>query len=87
MALFHKDGSVEDIGATARNVFDVTGAGDTVISALAVATAAGLPMRTAAIISNLAAGIVIESVGTAAVDGTALAAALKEHDVMEQFAT
>ncbi|MBN2565629.1 MAG: bifunctional heptose 7-phosphate kinase/heptose 1-phosphate adenyltransferase, partial [Candidatus Eisenbacteria bacterium] len=48
-------------------VFDVTGAGDTVVSALAVALAAGASMVEAAMIANHAAGLVIREVGTASV--------------------
>lgn len=53
--------------AEAREVFDVSGAGDTVVAALAVALAAGLPMAQAARIANAAAGIVVAKVGTAVV--------------------
>ncbi len=53
--------------AEAREVFDVSGAGDTVVAALAVALAAGLPLARAAQIANAAAGIVVAKVGTAVV--------------------
>jgi D-beta-D-heptose 7-phosphate kinase/D-beta-D-heptose 1-phosphate adenosyltransferase len=56
----------------AREVFDVTGAGDTVVSAIAVALAAGATMVEAAIISNHAAGIVIKEVGTASTTADAI---------------
>ena len=49
----------------AREVFDVTGAGDTVIATLALARAAGAAMDEAAMLANHAAGIVVGKVGTA----------------------
>ena len=51
----------------AREVYDVTGAGDTVISALAIGLAAGLPLPTATQLANHAAGVVVGKLGTAAV--------------------
>lgn len=56
------------IPAYAREVYDVTGAGDTVISALALALAAGATREEAVIISNNAAGIAVEKKGTYSVD-------------------
>lgn len=67
MALFEKSGSVTQIPTTAREVYDVSGAGDTVISVFALALAAGARMREAAMISNVAAGIVVGKLGTATV--------------------
>jgi rfaE bifunctional protein kinase chain/domain len=67
MSLFMADGELVHLPTVAREVFDVTGAGDTVISALAVALAAGASMVEAAIIANHAAGLVIREVGTASV--------------------
>jgi D-beta-D-heptose 7-phosphate kinase/D-beta-D-heptose 1-phosphate adenosyltransferase len=51
----------------AKHVYDVTGAGDTVIATFTIALAAGAGMETAAIIANHAAGIVVGEVGTAVV--------------------
>lgn len=51
--------------AVARHVFDVTGAGDTVISTFSLALAAGAPLHEAAVIANHAAGIVVGELGTA----------------------
>ena len=65
MALFEPDAKVTQIPTLAREVFDVTGAGDTVISALALGLVAGLSMLEAAILSNIAAGIVVGKLGTA----------------------
>jgi rfaE bifunctional protein kinase chain/domain len=67
MTLFETTGDVVHIPTVAREVFDVTGAGDTVISTLTLAVAAGAGMRDAALISNYAAGIVVGKVGTAIV--------------------
>lgn len=53
------------VETAAREVYDVTGAGDTVIAALAAALAAGAPMREAAVLANHAAGIVVGKLGTA----------------------
>lgn len=52
------------VPAAARQVFDVSGAGDTVVAVVAAAVAAGLPPEVAAQIANVAAGIVISKVGT-----------------------
>lgn len=67
MSLFEHVGRVTHIPTVAREVFDVTGAGDTVISTLTLAMAAGASMVDAARISNYAAGIVVGVVGTATV--------------------
>ncbi|HAM43352.1 MAG TPA: hypothetical protein DCP52_05990, partial [Elusimicrobia bacterium] len=53
------------IKATAREVYDVTGAGDTVISVFTLALAAGAKLPEAAVLANYAAGIVVEKSGTA----------------------
>jgi len=66
MALFEADSKVTQIPTLAREVFDVTGAGDTVISTLALGLVAGLCVLEAAILSNIAAGIVVAKLGTAA---------------------
>jgi len=67
MSLFESNGRITHIPTVAREVFDVTGAGDTVISTLTLAMAAGAPMVDAARLSNVAAGIVVAVVGTATV--------------------
>lgn len=68
MSLFEKDGKITHIPASAREVYDVTGAGDTVIAALTLALASGAGVKEAAVIANSAAGIVVGIVGTATVD-------------------
>lgn len=63
MALFHDD-RMTLVPARAREVYDVTGAGDTVISVLCLALAAGVELLDAVKITNVAAGIVVGKVGT-----------------------
>jgi len=65
MTLFEQDQKSLHIPTMAREVFDVTGAGDTVISTLTLALAAGADLKQAAYIANHAAGIVVAKVGTA----------------------
>jgi len=65
MALFETDQPSSTIASKARQVFDVSGAGDTVISILGLGLAAGFGFKVAAGIANAAAGIVVAKVGTA----------------------
>ena len=67
MSVFNGSGPAVHIGAKARRVFDVTGAGDTVVAVLAMALAAGLPLEEAAAMGTEAAGRVIQLPGTAVV--------------------
>jgi D-glycero-beta-D-manno-heptose-7-phosphate kinase len=67
MSLYSDDGAVS-IPARAREVFDVSGAGDTVIATLGALLAAGAPLRDAMSIANEAAGIVVGKLGTAVAD-------------------
>jgi rfaE bifunctional protein kinase chain/domain len=67
-----------DRTASGRQVFDVTGAGDTVLSVLALASAAGAPLPDAAILANTAAGVAVSKLGTATVTPEELARALDE---------
>jgi len=67
-----------DRGATGRQVFDVTGAGDTVLSVVSLAIAAGAPLPDAALLANTAAGVVVGKLGTACVSPEELAGALDE---------
>jgi D-beta-D-heptose 7-phosphate kinase/D-beta-D-heptose 1-phosphate adenosyltransferase len=64
MTLFTGLDDVTHIPADSRNVYDVTGAGDTVISTLSLALAGGLPIVEAAYLANVAAGVVVGDVGT-----------------------
>ncbi|MFH1146363.1 MAG: D-glycero-beta-D-manno-heptose-7-phosphate kinase [Pseudomonadota bacterium] len=76
MALFEKDGELFTIPTVAKEVYDVTGAGDTVIAAMALGLAAGLKTSQAAILANFAAGIVVGKIGTATVRPEELEAAV-----------
>lgn len=66
MTLFDPQGAL-NVSAHAREVFDVTGAGDTVIATMAVLLAAGMPVRDAVPHANRAGGIVVAKFGTATV--------------------
>jgi rfaE bifunctional protein kinase chain/domain len=78
MSLFKRE-KVIHIQTAARNVYDVTGAGDTVIAAFTLAHAAGAPMEEAAVIANHAAGIVVGEVGTAVVKRDQLRKSLRAY--------
>ena len=67
MTLLIKDGRFLHLPAEAKEVYDVTGAGDTVISTLAAALVAELPLEQAVMLANAAAGIVVGKLGTASV--------------------
>jgi D-beta-D-heptose 7-phosphate kinase/D-beta-D-heptose 1-phosphate adenosyltransferase len=68
MVLFEGGNPPHMIPAKARQVFDVSGAGDTVLAVLGVAIAAGLPLAEGATLANIAAGIVVGKVGTAPIE-------------------
>lgn len=72
MSLFEGDG-VHHIPAMAKEVYDVTGAGDTVAASLTLALAAGATLREAAILANYAASVVVGKAGTATVTREELA--------------
>jgi D-beta-D-heptose 7-phosphate kinase/D-beta-D-heptose 1-phosphate adenosyltransferase len=76
MTLVASDGAVTHLPATAREVYDVTGAGDTVVAVLGAALAAGRPLAEAAQLANAAAGLAVGKLGTAAVSRTELQQAL-----------
>ncbi|MCE5360432.1 MAG: bifunctional hydroxymethylpyrimidine kinase/phosphomethylpyrimidine kinase, partial [Acidithiobacillus sp.] len=76
MTLFLADG-IYHHPAQAREVFDVTGAGDTVIATIATAVAAGWPLDRAVELGNRAAGIVVGKLGAATVSPEELSAALE----------
>lgn len=76
MSLFERKGGMTHIPTEAQEVFDVTGAGDTVVSVLALAVSAGAPLPVAARLANHAAGIVVGMVGAAAVQKEMLEKAL-----------
>lgn len=79
MALFRAGHRPLGVPAAHRHrVFDVTGAGDTVAAALALALGAGLPVEAAARVANAAGGVAVSKVGTAVVTPDELLAALRE---------
>jgi D-beta-D-heptose 7-phosphate kinase/D-beta-D-heptose 1-phosphate adenosyltransferase len=79
MTLFESDRTKTDLPIEAKTVFDVTGAGDTVIASLAVAKSAGATMKEAAFISNVAAGLAVARFGTARITGDELVKALNDR--------
>ena len=77
--LLSEEGQVgETIPTAAREVFDVSGAGDTVIASLALSLAAGASFRDAATLANAAAGVVVGKVGTATTDSEEILSYLGE---------
>jgi len=79
MTLFEKE-KIYHIPTRAKEVYDVTGAGDTVIAILTLCLAAGADFVSACEISNFAAGIVVGKVGTATVSGEELIQTIKEYE-------
>jgi D-beta-D-heptose 7-phosphate kinase/D-beta-D-heptose 1-phosphate adenosyltransferase len=76
MSLFRRGAAPIHLPAEAREVFDVSGAGDTVVAVIAAALGAGLPVERAMRLANAAAGVVVAKVGTATASPGELAAAL-----------
>lgn len=81
MSLISNDGAALRLEAEAREVFDVTGAGDSVVAALAAALAAGFPLAAAVRLANLAGGLAVAKLGTAVVHRDELAGALHAEDM------
>ena len=79
MTLFESGKDPCHIPTVARKVFDVSGAGDTVISALSLGLASGMNKESAAFVSNFASGIVVGEVGTSTVTANQLKAAIKNR--------
>jgi D-beta-D-heptose 7-phosphate kinase / D-beta-D-heptose 1-phosphate adenosyltransferase len=77
LSLAARDQAIVHIAGRPREVFDVSGAGDTVVATLALALAAGGGLETAARLANIAAGIAVTMVGTAAVTASEIAAELQ----------
>ncbi len=82
MTLVERDGEPLHLPAEAREVFDVSGAGDTVIATLATALAVGADLAQAARVANVAAGIVTGKLGTAVVHPADLLGALQARAVL-----
>lgn len=81
MTLLCADEEPRHLPTRAREVYDVTGAGDTVISVLAAGLGAGLPLHTATQLANHAAGVVVGKLGAASVSVDELQASIYEHQV------
>jgi D-beta-D-heptose 7-phosphate kinase/D-beta-D-heptose 1-phosphate adenosyltransferase len=79
MALFGSHGERLQVPSVARTVFDVSGAGDTVIAVLTLALSAGAPIEQAMQLANFAAGAVVEKLGTATASAEEIVA-LVEHE-------
>lgn len=89
MTLLMEGGEVHHLPAQAREVFDVTGAGDTVIATLAASLGAGVPLDSATQLANLAAGIVVGKLGTATTTVQQMQRALaaqqvSDHGIVEE---
>jgi D-beta-D-heptose 7-phosphate kinase/D-beta-D-heptose 1-phosphate adenosyltransferase len=83
VCLIRKDEEPVHFAATAREVYDVSGAGDTVIAAFATALAAGMPMDYAARLSNEAGSIVVGKIGTATITTDELIQNLRQFESRE----
>ncbi|MSO85362.1 MAG: D-glycero-beta-D-manno-heptose 1-phosphate adenylyltransferase [Rhodospirillales bacterium] len=83
MILVRADGKHKHFRAEAREVFDVSGAGDTAVAVLAVLLATGAALADAVLIANVAAGIVVGKAGAAVVAGDELAHALHRQDLKD----
>ena len=84
MMLFEKDREPVHIHSRAKQVFDVSGAGDTVLAVLGLAMASGLSCGDAARLANTAAGIVVGKVGTATVTPDELVEALESEELTSE---
>lgn len=82
MTLFEKDKNPLHLRALARDVYDVTGAGDTVIATLAVAIGAGTSLAKAAELANISAGLVVEQIGTTAIKFAELKEAVLKYKTL-----
>jgi D-beta-D-heptose 7-phosphate kinase / D-beta-D-heptose 1-phosphate adenosyltransferase len=82
MMVVTRSGSTAHLPAEAKEVYDVSGAGDTVVATMAAALSIGLPLLEAAKLANVAAGIVVGKVGTAVVSANELFHMLRSYDVL-----
>ncbi|MES0447031.1 MAG: D-glycero-beta-D-manno-heptose-7-phosphate kinase [Desulfobacterales bacterium] len=81
MVLFDRNKAPYKISAETRQVYDVSGAGDTVLAVLGLAVASGISFEDGAVLANTSAGIVVGKVGTATVSRQELSSALKHDDI------
>jgi len=82
MTLARTNGTVTHLPARAREVHDVSGAGDTVAATMAVALASGIELEDAARVANVAAGLVVAKVGTATVYPRDIVAEIHQNDMI-----
>ncbi|MDA8161575.1 MAG: D-glycero-beta-D-manno-heptose-7-phosphate kinase [Desulfobacteraceae bacterium] len=80
MALWQEGEGLFTIPTMAREIFDVTGAGDTVIATIALGLSSGLGLKSAAYLANIAAGAVVGKAGTAVVAADELKEAVSSHE-------
>lgn len=80
MMVITRAGGVDHLPAEAKEVYDVSGAGDTVVATMAAALSIGLPLLESAKLANVAAGIVVGKVGTAVVSANELFHVLRSYD-------
>jgi len=85
MTLFDRYGHIEDFPALAKEVVDVTGAGDTVLATLAVAYASGLELSRAIKVANIAASLAIEKIGCAHIGKKELWEAVMASEVRYKY--
>jgi D-beta-D-heptose 7-phosphate kinase / D-beta-D-heptose 1-phosphate adenosyltransferase len=83
MILVEAKDKVHRLRAEAREVYDVSGAGDTVVAVLGAALASGATLLDAATLANTAAGIVVGKVGTAVADAKELASSILDRDTLK----
>lgn len=84
MTLFRDGAQPVHLPALARHVYDVTGAGDTVIATLATAVGAGADLEEAAKLANIAAGLVVEQIGTSAITLEGLRKHLADNSSLQE---
>jgi D-beta-D-heptose 7-phosphate kinase/D-beta-D-heptose 1-phosphate adenosyltransferase len=84
MTLFRDSVEVLHAPALAREVFDVTGAGDTVVGTLTLAIAAGLPLEKAVLLANIAASVVVQKTGTATVSREEILASTSQSQTQDE---
>jgi len=83
MYLFELNGNIKNIPTMAKEVYDVTGAGDTVIATITLALSSGATMEEAAILANHAAGIKVGKIGTATVSIEELKKSIEKNEIIK----
>ena len=87
MTLFEKNNRITHIPTIAKEVYDVSGAGDTVIATLTLCHSAGLTLKEAAVVANHAAGIVVGKMGTAVTNQAEILKSMKEFKLSDKIVT